>query len=172
MKYLKKKLGDNGACAKDYIQERSNEIDSERKFPTIVICPGGAFIMTSFWEDETIALRFLDAGFNVVIVHYATDGSEKYLEKSSDDFPKKPVSLFPNSLVELAMAVSYLRENSKRFAVNKKYIIRETRKRDTILRIISAPTQWNLKRTISRWETVMEESFFFVNMRPILRTVW
>lgn len=37
--------------------------------------------------------------------------------------------------------------------------IKETRKRDTILRIISAPTQWNLKRTISRWETVMEESF-------------
>lgn len=50
--------------------------------------------------------------------------------------------------------------------------IKETRKRDTILRIISAPTQWNLKRTISRWETVMEESFFFVNMRPISRTVW
>lgn len=50
--------------------------------------------------------------------------------------------------------------------------IKETRKRDTILRIISAPTQWNLKRTISRWETVMEESFFFVNMRPISKTVW
>ena len=31
---------------------------------------------------------------------------------------------------------------------------------------------WNLKRTISRWETVMEESFFFVNMRPISKTVW
>ena len=51
-------------------------------------------------------------------------------------------------------------------------ILRKQEKRDTILRIISAPTQWNLKRTISRWETVMEESFFFVNMRPISKTVW
>ena len=51
-------------------------------------------------------------------------------------------------------------------------ILRKQEKRDTILRIISAPTQWNLKRTISRWETVMEESFFFANMRPISRTVW
>ena len=51
-------------------------------------------------------------------------------------------------------------------------ILRKQEKRDTILRSISALTQWNLKRTISRWETVMEESFFFVNMRPISRTVW
>lgn len=51
-------------------------------------------------------------------------------------------------------------------------ILKKQEKRDTILRIISALTQWNLKRTISRWETVMEESFFFVNMRPISKTVW
>ena len=51
-------------------------------------------------------------------------------------------------------------------------ILRKQEKRDTILRIISALTQWNLKRTISRWETVMEESFFCVNMRPISKTVW
>ena len=51
-------------------------------------------------------------------------------------------------------------------------ILRKQEKRDTISRIISALTQWNLKRIISRWETVMEESFFFVNMRPISRTVW
>ena len=51
-------------------------------------------------------------------------------------------------------------------------ILRKQEKRDTILRIISALTQWNLKRTISRWETVMEESFFFVNIRPISKTVW
>ena len=50
--------------------------------------------------------------------------------------------------------------------------LKKQEKRDTILRIISALTQWNLKRTISRWETVMEESFFFVNMRPISKTVW
>ena len=38
-------------------------------------------------------------------------------------------------------------------------ILRKQEKRDTILRIISAPTQWNLKRTISRWETVMEDVY-------------
>ena len=45
-------------------------------------------------------------------------------------------------------------------------------RKDTISKTISAPTQWSLKRTISRWETVLGESFFFVNMRPISKTVW
>lgn len=39
---------DNNSYAKYYIQERSPEIDLKRKFPTIVICPGGAFITTFF----------------------------------------------------------------------------------------------------------------------------
>lgn len=38
--------------------------------------------------------------------------------------------------------------------------IKETRKRDTASRTISAPTLWNLKRTTSKWATVTGESFF------------
>ena len=122
MKYFKKSLGKHGAYAKYYLQERSEEVDPQRKFPTMVICPGGAFMMTSFREDEAVTLRFLDEGFNVVVVHYATDGADKYLGKSSDQLPEKPVSLFPNSLVELAQAVSYLKEHATDWGVNENYI--------------------------------------------------
>ncbi len=39
-------------------------------------------------------------------------------------------------------------------------ILRKRERKDTILRIISALIQWNLKRTTSKWETVTGESFF------------
>ena len=55
MKYFKKNIGNHGAYAKYYLQERSEEVDPQRKFPTMVICPGGAFMMTSFREDEAVA---------------------------------------------------------------------------------------------------------------------
>ena len=38
--------------------------------------------------------------------------------------------------------------------------IKETRKKGHDFKDYICLTQWNLKRTISRWETVMEESFF------------
>ena len=50
--------------------------------------------------------------------------------------------------------------------------IKETRKRDTASRTISVPTQWNLKRTTSKWATVTGESFFCVSTLLISRTVW
>lgn len=122
MQYFTKQIGKYNGYAKFYIQERSPEIDPKRKFPTMVICPGGAFIMTSFREDEAVALRFLSAGFNVVIVHYATDGADKYLGKSAKELPKHPVSVFPNGLVELANAICYLREHAEQWGIDDKYI--------------------------------------------------
>lgn len=118
MKYFEKKIGSNGAYAKYYLQEPNEEIDSHRLYPTIVICPGGAYLWTSYREDEPIALRFLAEGFHVIVVHYATEGLAFYANMKQAQYKKNPVSLFPNSLVELAKAISYLREHAETYAVN------------------------------------------------------
>ena len=89
-----------------------------------------------------------------LIAHFGRLGSNVWNWKQMKDFV-----FFTTFIVWEKKALSIL-------------ILRKQEKRDTISRIISALTQWNLKRIISRWETVMEESFFFVNMRPISRTVW
>uniref|UniRef100_UPI0026EE9355 alpha/beta hydrolase n=1 Tax=Streptococcus merionis TaxID=400065 RepID=UPI0026EE9355 len=123
MKYFEKKLGERGGYVKYYIQEPHVEIDPNRKFPTLVICPGGAYLWTSFREDESVALRFLAEGFNVAVVHYATEGREAYQVETVDDLPASPATVFPNPLVELATAVAEIRNHKEEWAVDEDYII-------------------------------------------------
>jgi len=122
MKFFERKIGTNGALAKYYFQEPNHEIDINRKYPTIVVCPGGAFMWTSFREDEPIALRFLAEGFHVVVVHYATEGIAAYNVENANDLPAKPVSVFPNPITEVAQAIAYLRENATEYAVDPDHI--------------------------------------------------
>ena len=91
------KIGTKGTDFKPYmsvyIPDNSKEIDLQRKRPTIVICPGGGYSMTSDREAEPLAFKFLAADFNVVIVRYDVS----------------PVR-FPAQLLEVAFAISKARE--------------------------------------------------------------
>ena len=93
------------------------------------------------------------------------------------EFPLKDIKMIVNSpdfdrSKALEQQIELLRlkkehiENLMNFALST-LILRKQEKRDTILRTISALTQWNLKRTISRWETVMEADLF-----QNLQVVW
>ena len=123
MKYFEKPLDNNGSYAKFYLQEPNQEIDSDRLYPSLVICPGGAYFWTSFREDESVALRFLAEGFHVIVVHYATEGLERMASDNIEQLPANPVSAFPRPLVALAKAVSYLRENAASFHVDLNYVV-------------------------------------------------
>ena len=72
-----------------YIPENSKEINLERKRPTIVVCPGGGYSMTSDREAEPLAFKFLAADYNVIVVRY-------------DVAPVR----FPAQILEVAFAVS------------------------------------------------------------------
>ena len=122
MKFFEKNIGEKGGHAKFYFQEPNFEIDSHRKFPTIVVCPGGAFEWTSFREDEPIALKFVGDGFNVVVVHYATEGLKAYKVESKEELPKNPVTMFPESVAEVADVVAFLRENTNNYPIDEENI--------------------------------------------------
>ena len=122
MKYFEQEIDDIEAHIKYYLQEPSTEIDLNRKYPTIVICPGGAYFWTSFREDEYVALRFLSEGFNVV-VHYATEGLDKMSGEDIDDLPKQPKSSFPKPVLALAQTVAYIKEYSEDFHVDLNYVV-------------------------------------------------
>ena len=123
MKYFEKPLDNNGSYAKFYLQEPNQEIDSDRRYSSLVICPGGAYFWTSFREDESVALRFLAEGFHVIVVHYATEGLERMASDNIEQLPANPVSAFPRPLVALAKAVSYLKENAASFHVDLNYVV-------------------------------------------------
>ena len=88
-----------------YLPDNSKEIDLGRKRPTVVICPGGGYGMTSDREAEPVGFKFLAEDCNVVIVRY-------------DVAPVR----FPAQLIELAWAVAKVRENAEEWNVDTERI--------------------------------------------------
>lgn len=89
-----------------YLPVNSYEIDPNRRRPTVVICPGGAYWYTSDREAEPIALKFAAADFNAVVLRYSIENAR-----------------FPAALLELSYAVSMLRENAEEWNVDTQKIV-------------------------------------------------
>lgn len=77
-----------------YMQEPTAEIDAERTFPCVVICPGGGYEFTSAREAEPVALRYAAKGYSAVVLRYST-GTKR----------------FPIQLCEVSMTLAWLRRN-------------------------------------------------------------
>lgn len=105
-----KKIGvDNGGYQPTmsvYLPDNTKEIDLERKHPTVVICPGGGYGFTSDREAEPIALKFVSAGFNAVVVRYSV-----------------APATFPAALLELSSVVAKIRENKDEWNVDTEKIV-------------------------------------------------
>lgn len=56
----------NEAWIETYFWQESEELYPGQKRPVIVICPGGAYGMTSDREAEAIAVRFMGMGYHTV----------------------------------------------------------------------------------------------------------
>ncbi len=89
-----------------YFQDNSQEMDSNRKRPVVLICPGGGYEFTSDREAEPIALQFLAMGFHACVLRYSV----------------APVE-FPQALCELAWSVNYLREHAEEYGIQSDKVV-------------------------------------------------
>lgn len=98
--------------------------------PAVVICPGGSYMYCSKRESEPVAYRFLEKGYRVFILNYSTIGTmiEKEGRKPSRDELYQIATMvedekilgseFPNPLIELALTMTFIRENCHEFNIN------------------------------------------------------
>ncbi|MFP7469889.1 alpha/beta hydrolase [Niallia taxi] len=100
-----------------YLLENSQEFQTDKKRPAVIICPGGGYLNTSDREAEPIALRFASKGYHTFVLRYNT-----YFREWVKDFKQLPEvnerSLYPNPLLDLAKAISLVRRNAKEWLVN------------------------------------------------------
>ena len=107
--YLKNyfaELGENGcdAYVDCYIPtpiHESGKVLEDKKYPCMVICPGGGYGMVSEREGEPIALHFLSDGYRVIVVHYSI----------------APHS-FPQQLREVAGAMELIYQNADEWKID------------------------------------------------------
>ena len=122
MRYFEEQIGENGAVAKFYLHEATPEIDGDRLYPVMVLCPGGGYMFTSNRESEMVALQFFAKGSQIMVVHYATEGVQAFNAELAN-WPAAPISQYPNPLVELATAMTILKENAEEWSINEEYIV-------------------------------------------------
>lgn len=78
-----------------YIPDLTEEIDTEKKFPCTVICPGGGYWWTSDREADPVALRMVGNGIAAAVVRYTCGGAH-----------------YPMQMLQILAAITYIRRNS------------------------------------------------------------
>ena len=88
----------NEAWIETYFWQESEELYPGQKRPAIVICPGGAYGMTSDREAEAIAVRFMGMGYHAVVLRYEKTvkcGILKKIRSLCPAFPREAIWLLP-----------------------------------------------------------------------------
>lgn len=84
----------------------SISVAPDRKRPAIIICPGGGYEYTSDREGEPVAMQFLSMGCHAFILDYSVAPDE-----------------FPRQVMELALAVSYVRSHEEEWQIDPKRLV-------------------------------------------------
>ncbi len=105
-----------------YIPNNSEEITTDKKRPTVIICPGGAFLATTDREAEPVAMRFVAQGYNAVVLRYNTYFGKKVTDRKNP--PKgNDKSAYPQPLFDIAKAILIVRENAKNWLVDNDKLV-------------------------------------------------
>lgn len=83
-----------------YCRSASPEL-GDKRYPAVVICPGGAYMFTSDREAEPIALAFLARGIQCFVLRYHV----------------APAARYPVPQLEATAAIAYLRANADKYHI-------------------------------------------------------
>lgn len=83
-----------------YVHEQYVEF-GERKYPSIVVLPGGGYMATSQREAEPIAVKFFSEGYNVYVLDYTVLGHGKP---------------YPNAIIEACALIKLVREKGEEWS--------------------------------------------------------
>lgn len=98
---------DRNVTLTTYLIEDHFEYQHGISRPIIVICPGGGYSFLSEREAEPVALKYIAAGFHAAVLRYGINEN----------------AVAPGPLKDLADAVSYIREHSDAWHVDRDSVI-------------------------------------------------
>ncbi|MBQ4559753.1 MAG: alpha/beta hydrolase [Tyzzerella sp.] len=100
------KLGENGCnaymdCYIPSAFQDAGEAFAKKKYPCMIVCPGGGYGFTSDREAEGVALQFVAEGYRAVVVRYSV-----------------APHVFPQHLREIAGAMELIYQNAKEWNID------------------------------------------------------
>ncbi len=88
-----------------YILKNYDEYCGDRKRPCVIICPGGAYFLTSTRETTPVAMSYVASGICAFVLRYSVAPAR-----------------FPTSLVEVATCVKYVRDHAEEYNIDPEKI--------------------------------------------------
>lgn len=98
----------SAATLTSYLQD-TDPTGKIKNRPLLIFVPGGSYTHIPTEQSETVALRFIAAGFQVAVLRYS------FIDE------KEP--LFPNPIIELAQSVIYAKNHSNDWNIDPSKII-------------------------------------------------
>lgn len=105
---LSKYYNVKGGRLKSYVIDKPSDNPKDKwQRPSVIIAPGGGYHFCSKREQEVVALEFVSKGFNAFVLEYLCAPDNVH---------------YPEQLLELAVAVDYVKKNAKAFSTSSKEI--------------------------------------------------
>lgn len=104
-----------------YILNSEISYQVDRKWPAMIICPGGGYLLTATKEGEGAAMPFLSHGFHCFVIRYSTfltdregmvNGHPKFNEKAH----------YPVQVLELMQVLHLIHEHAREWHVDESQI--------------------------------------------------
>lgn len=113
---------DNKANLTAYILDDSSEIRIKKR-PSMIICPGGAYLYTSDREAEPIAMKFASLGYNTFVLRYNTyfkdvEAGFATIGQVDERIEVNTNTRYPQPLFDLAKAMLIIRGNVEEWNID------------------------------------------------------
>ncbi len=107
-----------------FVIDHSGDFLHGRKRPSVIVCPGGAYLTLSGAEGEPVAAMFMSMGYHAFVLKYSTYMGEKPgLPKFGTIPPVNEDSIFPKPMQDIALAIKCLKEHEEEWAIDTDQII-------------------------------------------------
>lgn len=103
-----------------YILDSAVSFSKQKKWPAVVILPGGSYLTTNIKEGEAAAVQFLAGGFSCFVLRYATYIRTKEEAGGSIELDEK--AHYPNQALQLMEALHLIHENAERWNIDTNLI--------------------------------------------------
>lgn len=112
MNYMQIKVGKRDASLYAYLLDENISYNVKKKWPCVLIMPGGGYLFTSTKEGESIATKFFGAGYSCFILRYSTKVKDRITRELNEGFT------FPDPSIELMEALHLIHEKAEEWHID------------------------------------------------------
>ncbi|MGL9750209.1 alpha/beta hydrolase [Enterococcus sp. DIV0170] len=109
------------AFVEAYIPDPIISYKVNRKWPAVVICPGGGYMISAIKEGEAVAMQFLSQGYACFVLRYST--FVKSREAYSNELAEINANgYYPSQILELMETLFLIKENSEEWFIDNDHV--------------------------------------------------